>query len=105
MRHEHIRQNWWELPGKPVPVRWPGTKNGESHRVWLPAQAMELIAELTDDEPQSSGFVFKDTAVPLNLAKAMRSICSELKAERITPHDLRAATALLLRGWVLVGMP
>jgi integrase len=90
MRYEHIKQSWWEMPGKPVAeLKWPGTKNSESHRVWLPPQVLELLAELTDDEPLSSGPVFGENAFSSNLAKAMRSICSMLGAERITPHDLR----------------
>ena len=37
MRREHIIDGWWQLPGEPVPaLGWPGTKNGESHRIWLP---------------------------------------------------------------------
>jgi integrase len=35
MRTEHIKNGWWEMPGAPDPkLGWPGTKNGESHRVW-----------------------------------------------------------------------
>ena len=35
------------LPGAPVPaLGWPGTKNGETHRVWLPAAAQTLLAEM-----------------------------------------------------------
>ena len=56
MRREHIVDNWWTMPGAPVPeLGWPGTKNGESHRVWLPAPAQALIAELGDGV---AGFVF-----------------------------------------------
>ena len=47
MRREHIVDGWWEMPGEPVPaLGWPGTKNGESHRVWLPKAAQALLAEL-----------------------------------------------------------
>ena len=54
MRREHIEDGWWTLPGAPVPaLGWPGTKNGETHRVWLPARAQKLLAELDDE-----GFVF-----------------------------------------------
>ena len=50
MRREHIKDGWWEMPGEPVPtLGWPGTKNGESHRVWLPAAARELLVDLADD--------------------------------------------------------
>lgn len=29
---------------------WPGTKNGESHRVWLPKRAQAIVAELSKGE-------------------------------------------------------
>ena len=49
MRHEHIVDGWWQMPGEPVPaLGWPGTKNGESHRVWLPKPVRTIIAELDD---------------------------------------------------------
>jgi integrase len=58
MRREHIVDGWWEMPGDSVPaLGWPGTKNGASHRVWLPKAAQALIADLTDDGV-TSGFVF-----------------------------------------------
>src|SRR5262249_3855414 len=45
MRHEHIRDGWWELPGKAIAkLNWPGTKNGANHRVWLPKVAQALLA-------------------------------------------------------------
>ena len=47
MRREHIDGGWWQMPGEPVPaLRWPGTKNKQTHRVWLPAPARALLAEL-----------------------------------------------------------
>jgi integrase len=34
MRKEHISEGWWTMPGAPDPtVGWPGTKNGQTHRV------------------------------------------------------------------------
>jgi integrase len=35
MRHEHIADGWWTLPGWPCDG-WPGIKNGCTHRVFLP---------------------------------------------------------------------
>jgi integrase len=36
MLREHIKDGWWELPGDSIlALGWPGTKNGENHRVWL----------------------------------------------------------------------
>ena len=53
MRREHIVDGWWEMPGDPDPsLNWPGTKNGQSHRVWLPRAAQALLAEIGDDHGQ-----------------------------------------------------
>jgi integrase len=92
MRREHIRDGWWTMPGEPVKaLGWPGTKNAQSHRVWLPAPVQKLIAELSDDENSATGFVFAGTrGKPVRgLDAAMRSICKALGVERATPHDLR----------------
>jgi integrase len=90
MRREHIKDGWWEMPGKPVPNIWPGTKNAASHRVWLPKPVQQLIG--TGD----TGFVFAGPhgAAVNGLDAAMRKICSKLDTgratiERATPHDLR----------------
>lgn len=92
MRAEHIVDGWWEMPGDPVAaLGWPGTKNAASHRVWLPAPAQALMAELSDGEDAGPGFVFagsRGVAVD-GLDAAMRAICKELEVERATPHDLR----------------
>jgi integrase len=90
MRREHIAGDWWELPGEPRPG-WPGTKNTETHRVYLPLPVRKLIAEL-DDDPPATGFVFcgrRGNAV-IGLDDAMRIICAKLGiADKVTPHDLR----------------
>lgn len=87
MRREHIEDGWWNLPGEPVPaLGWPGTKNGENHRVWLPAPTLAILAKL-----DGTGFVFAKAngrAVD-RLDVAMRAVCEELGAARATPHDLR----------------
>ena len=85
MRREHISDGWWTMPGKPDPkTEWPGTKNGQTHRVWLPQAAQAIIAQLSNGE---AGFVFGRSCQ--TLGAAMRAICQRLSAERITPHDLR----------------
>jgi integrase len=94
MRHEHLVDGWWEMPGAPAPG-WPGTKNGASHRVWLPQPVREIIAELAPtgegEGEGGEGFVFagpRGAAVD-GLDLAMREVCSKLKVERAVPHDLR----------------
>lgn len=87
MRREHIEDGWWTLPGDPVSaLDWPGTKNGRTHRVWLPAPVQALLAEMPE-----TGLVFTGPrgSATDNLDVAMRAICSELGVERATPHDLR----------------
>jgi len=78
MRSEHIVDGWWEMPGKPVEaLDWPGTKNGQSHRVWLPEPAQLLLSSAK-------------TITASKLDPVMRSICAELGiADKVTPHDLR----------------
>jgi integrase len=87
MRHEHIIDGWWQMPGEPVPtLQWLGTKNGESHRVWIPKSAQALLGT-----PSSIGLVFagpRGGPIP-RLDDAMREICEKLGVERATPHDLR----------------
>jgi integrase len=90
MRAEHIVDDWWTMPGEPVPaLGWPGTKNGQGHRVWLPKAVREIITGLTDGAP--TGFVFPGArGRPIwGLDAGMRAACSKLGIERATPHDLR----------------
>jgi integrase len=83
MRYDQIENGWWTLPGAPdAEKQWPGTKNAQTHRVWLPEAVQQIIAELKIGDD----FVFGPT---MNLNAAMRTICKQLKALRATPHDLR----------------
>jgi integrase len=84
MRHDQITDGWWELPGKPDGNEWPGTKNGASHRVWLPQMARDIISDLHYND--GSGFVF---GRPADWTATMRRICKQLNVPRATPHDLR----------------
>jgi integrase len=88
MRHEHIVDDWWQMAGEPVPtLGWPGTKNGESHRVWL----SEPVRAVLPDIRKQAGFVFAGPrgAAVTSLDAAMREVCKQLNVERATPHDLR----------------
>jgi integrase len=100
MRREHMKDGWWEMPGEPVAaLGWPGTKNGQAHRIWLPAAAREVIAELVDDAP--TGFVFagKRGGAVKKLDLAMQRICAKLGvADKVTPHDLRRTHGSTITG-------
>jgi integrase len=90
MRFEHIDGGWWQMPGKAMPeLGWPGTKNGQTHRVWLPKPAQVLLAEL---DGEGKGFVLagqRGGAVD-RLDQLMRAICADLAiTDKVTPHDLR----------------
>jgi integrase len=94
MRYEHIRDGWWEMPGAPeAKTKWPGTKNGASHRVWLPKAVQTIIRELSEEDASpTTGFVFAKTRRgPVSgLDRAMREICEASAIEpTVTPHDLR----------------
>jgi integrase len=90
MRREHIKDNWWEMPGALIPGVWPGTKNKENHHIWLPKPAQDLRAAMSDSNG-STGFVFASPhGKPISkLDAAMRDVCAKLGIERATPHDLR----------------
>jgi integrase len=96
MRREHIEANWWTMPGEPIEaLGWPGTKNHQTHRLWLPTAAQKLIA--TDNK---TGFVFTRTRGKAinNLDTIMREICATLKVARATPHDLRRTHGSTITG-------
>jgi integrase len=83
MRYDQIADGWWTLPGAPdAATKWPGTKNGATHRVWLPATVQDIIAGLNIGDD----FVFGPS---LDVRRTMRNICAQLKVPRATPHDLR----------------
>jgi integrase len=86
MRREHIVDGWWELPAEPQTDKqkrliWPGTKNKQSHRVWLSTAARSVIAELADED--ETGFVLAgERGAPVGrLDDAMRAMCSKLSVE------------------------
>jgi integrase len=81
LRHEHVVDgSWWAMPGAPDPkTAWPGTKNAQSHRIWLSEPVRELLSSLLAT-PVRAG----------QLQQNMRDICTRLGVrEKVTPHDLR----------------
>ena len=94
MRTEHIVDGWWEMPGEPVEqLGWPGTKNAQSHRVWISAPAHDIIAAM-----EAEGFVFAGSrgGAVNGIDVTMREICKKLGVERATPHDLRRTNGTLI---------
>ena len=96
MRTEHIVDGWWTLPGAPAPaLNWPGTKNAQSHRVWLAPPVQAILEELG-----ATGCVFaNERGKPVgDLDQVMRNICEELGCEKVTPHDLRRTFSTTVTG-------
>ena len=84
MHRDQFVDGWWEMPGAPVPaLNWPGTKNGHSHRIWLPKPALKLLEDLPEEGALFVGTRGK-SIIP---APTMAAVCS--KFARATPHDLR----------------
>jgi integrase len=86
MRREHIRDGFWEMPGKKVlDLGWLGTKNKNPHRVYLSTKVRDLIGD------GATGRVFARAG---RLDAAMRKISSDLQlVPPVTPHDLRRSFA------------
>ena len=95
MRREHIVDGWWEMPGAPVPsLGWPGTKNAQNHRVWLPKPVREII-----DSEATTGFVFARGRSVGHLQRVMRDICRKLGiTDMVRPHDLRRTHGTTITG-------
>ncbi len=73
MRYEQIVDGWWTLPGAPeAATKWPGTKNAQTHRVWLPQPVRDVLAELDTGD---TGSVFGQV---WDLATTMRQICEQI---------------------------
>jgi len=68
------------MPGAPDPkTSWPGTKNAQSHRIWLSEPVHALLPDVLAT-PVRRGQMQQD----------MRDICAQLGVrEKATPHDLR----------------
>jgi integrase len=69
---------------------WPGTKNDQDHRVWLPAAAQALLRDL--DDKATTGFVFPGPRVATigHLNVIMQAISKTMGVtDPIRPHDLR----------------
>jgi integrase len=81
LHREHVvDERWWAMPGAPdAKTGWPGTKNAQSHRVWLSEPVHELLQDVFA-APKRAG----------QMQQEMRDICSKLGVrEKVTPHDLR----------------
>jgi len=79
LHHAHVVDGrWWVMPGAPDPgTGWPGTKNGQGHRVWLSEPVHEMLPDVL-------------AARTGRMQQEMRDICGKLGVrEKVTPHDLR----------------
>jgi len=88
---EHIVDGWWTMPGDPDPeIGWPGTKNGNTHRLWLPEAAQQLLAQMPNESKPFRGKEVNRAMQQINgslneVAKAQGSP----SIAPVRPHDLR----------------
>jgi integrase len=97
MRREHIKDGWWEMPGASISDIWPGTKNGQSHHIWLAKPVWPLLGS----SDAAIGYVFagsRGKAAVQRLDRAMREISNKLGGEKVTPHDLRRTFSTMVTG-------
>jgi integrase len=75
-----VDDRWWAMPGAPDPrTSWPGTKNAQSHRVWLSQPVHELLPDVLAAAVRTD-----------RMQQDMRSTCARLGVgEKVRPHDLR----------------
>jgi integrase len=75
---------WWAMPGAPDSrTAWPGTKNAQSHRIWLSEPVHELIQDVLAAAEGAGVRIWA-------MQQGMRDICARLGVrEKVTPHDLR----------------
>jgi integrase len=81
LHQQHVvDERWWAMPGAPDPkTSWPGTKNAQSHRIWLSEPVHELLPDVLASCVRSG-----------QLQREMRDICAKVGVgEKVTPHDLR----------------
>jgi hypothetical protein len=79
LRKEHVVDDrWWIMPGAPDPATsWPGTKNAQSHRVWLSKPVSDLLPDVLATPPRAG-----------QMQQNMHDICVKLGVrEKVTPHD------------------
>lgn len=96
MRLEDIDGSWWTLPGRPTGT-WPGTKNAQTHKVWLTDDVLALIEEASGSRTKGPVFLTPRGNPVTGLPEAMAAACKTLGIEdRATPHDLRRTFSTLV---------
>jgi integrase len=89
MRYQDIVDGWWCLPGEVIGKEgdahhWPGTKNHQPHRVWLPKEVTAILPNV------KKGHVFRGGPRARPDELMCESINPKLKIpNRVRPHDLR----------------
>ena len=89
MRHEHIVDGWWQMPGEPSPsLDGPAPRTARATGCGCPRRRRHCWPSWPT-RPQDSCSLGHAAAQSRSLDAAMRTICGKLKVERATPHDLR----------------
>ena len=87
LRREQITDGWWELPGAAdAKTGWPGTKNGQTHRVYLPPSPQALLLQFEEKGFAFAGVHGKPVAGSLDAAMSIhlhQTRCSAGDAPRL----------------------
>ena len=97
MRWQDIRGRWWIMPGEPsADGTWPGTKNKQTHMVYLSDTARALI---DTQAGWHDTYVFVSSrGKPVDrLKERMQDLTKRKELEpKVTPHDLRRTHATMI---------
>jgi integrase len=76
MQRDHITiDGFWRMPGEPV-GKWPGTKNGRDHRVWL-SEAAQMLVDQHLAGQRSSAQLMRELVATLKIERPRRTTCGE----------------------------
>lgn len=92
-----LSTNWWTIPKE-------DTKNGISHRVYLPESAMGLLLKIKELAGESDylfpspRFNGRNPITPVSLSQAIGKHQHIFKLAQFTPHDLRRSASSHMAG-------
>jgi integrase len=89
MRFEHLDSGWWEMPGQPLPqLSWPGTKNGQTHRVWLPKAVQTMMPRSIAPTESRLADSPRKTVMITARHNAAGIVADTISAERRSPRNI-----------------
>ena len=106
MRREHIRDGWWEMPGRSGSGARLARHQERRDASYLAPRSGSGINRRTERRHrQRLRLRWRARQADWQPRPAMRAICKEISAERATPHDCGARTAPPLPRSALAATP